>query len=90
MALCGATVYQVITGIILGPSVLGTNIHGFSQTVFPPKSLPSLSLVANIGLVLYLFCVGIELVGQVAPSSLPCSVIEAAGLYGGGDIFSGL
>lgn len=40
---------QVIGGIILGPSVFGRHIHGFSDRVFPRASLSSLALVANIG-----------------------------------------
>lgn len=51
---------EVIGGICLGPSVLGLIPH-FTEVIFPNSSLPLLSLVANIGLVLYLFLVGLEL-----------------------------
>lgn len=47
-------------GIILGPSAIGRN-ENYLQTIFPPTSLPLLSVVANLGLVLYLFIVGMEL-----------------------------
>ena len=50
---------EVIGGIILGPSVMG-HIPGFTQAIFPPESMPSLTLVANLGLVLFLFLVGLE------------------------------
>lgn len=36
-------------------------IPGFTQHIFPSDSLPYLSLVANIGLVLFLFLVGLEI-----------------------------
>jgi CBS domain containing-hemolysin-like protein len=52
---------QVIGGILLGPSFFGALVPGFASTVFPKSSLPMLTLVANLGLVLYLFLVGIEL-----------------------------
>jgi len=50
---------EVIGGIILGPTVLG-RIPGFSAAIFPPEAMPNLNLVANLGLVLFLFLVGLE------------------------------
>ncbi|KAF2483924.1 Sodium/hydrogen exchanger family-domain-containing protein [Neohortaea acidophila] len=50
---------EVIGGILLGPSVMG-RIPGFTDAIFPPASIPNLSLVANLGLVLFLFLVGLE------------------------------
>jgi len=51
---------EILAGIILGPSGLG-NIPGWLDHVFPTRSLPYLSLVANVGLVLYMYVVGLEL-----------------------------
>ncbi|KAL8827946.1 MAG: hypothetical protein Q9170_006811 [Blastenia crenularia] len=50
---------EIIGGILLGPSVLG-RIPGFSNAIFPKESIPALSLVANFGLILFLFLVGLE------------------------------
>ncbi|KAI4267318.1 MAG: hypothetical protein LQ337_008410 [Flavoplaca oasis] len=50
---------EIIGGILLGPSVLG-RIPGFSHAIFPEESIPTLSLAANLGLVLFLFLVGLE------------------------------
>jgi Kef-type K+ transport system membrane component KefB len=50
----------MIAGILLGPSVLG-RIPGFSETFFPPASIPRLNMVAQIGLVLFMFLVGLEI-----------------------------
>ncbi|KAK6425750.1 hypothetical protein LTR95_016205 [Oleoguttula sp. CCFEE 5521] len=50
---------EVIGGILLGPSVMG-RIPGFTNAIFPTASLPNLNLVANLGLVLFLFLVGLE------------------------------
>ncbi|KAJ5167606.1 uncharacterized protein N7482_003200 [Penicillium canariense] len=50
---------EVIGGIILGPSVMG-RIPGFTDAIFPAASIPSLNVVANLGLVLFLFLVGLE------------------------------
>ncbi|KAJ3181483.1 K(+)/H(+) antiporter [Geranomyces variabilis] len=51
---------EVIGGILLGPSVLSRST-AFKTTIFPTESLPRLSLVANIGLIFFLFLVGLEL-----------------------------
>ncbi|KAL3291279.1 potassium:hydrogen antiporter [Colletotrichum asianum] len=51
---------EVIAGILLGPSVLG-RIPGFTAAIFPPNSMPPFRLAANIGLVLFLFLVGLEI-----------------------------
>ena len=50
---------EVITGILLGPSVMG-RIPGFTDAIFPTASLAPFNLAANLGLVLFLFLVGLE------------------------------
>ncbi|KAH7140939.1 Sodium/hydrogen exchanger family-domain-containing protein [Dactylonectria macrodidyma] len=51
---------EVITGIILGPSVMG-RIPGFTDAIFPKEGMAPFRLAANIGLILYLFLVGMEI-----------------------------
>ncbi|KAK4705232.1 monovalent cation:H+ antiporter-2, CPA2 family, partial [Phenoliferia sp. Uapishka_3] len=50
---------EVIAGILVGPTALGRIPH-FTTSIFPAPSLPFLNLVATIGLVLFLFLVGLE------------------------------
>jgi len=50
---------EVIGGILLGPSVMG-RIPGFTNAIFPAAAMPNLTLIANLGLVLFLFLVGLE------------------------------
>lgn len=50
---------EVIGGIILGPSVMG-RIPGFKDAIFPDASIPNLNNVAILGLILYLFIIGLE------------------------------
>ncbi|KAJ1658044.1 K(+)/H(+) antiporter [Dispira simplex] len=51
---------EVIGGVLLGPTAMG-HISGFHSNIFPKDSLPFLSLVANLGLIFFLFMVGLEL-----------------------------
>lgn len=56
-------IFEIIGGILIGPSALG-RIPSFQNTLFSPTSptaIPNLQLVASIGLVLYLFIIGMEL-----------------------------
>lgn len=50
---------EVVTGIVLGPTAMG-RIPGFTRMCFPDDSKPGLTLVANIGIILFLFIVGME------------------------------
>lgn len=47
-------------GILLGPSALGRS-HRFLHAVFPAQSMTVLDTLANIGLLFFLFLVGLEL-----------------------------
>ncbi|XP_020590906.1 cation/H(+) antiporter 19-like [Phalaenopsis equestris] len=51
---------EVIGGILLGPSALGRS-KAFLETVFPKQSMTVLDTLANIGLLFFLFLVGLEL-----------------------------
>ncbi|KAJ4704713.1 Cation/H(+) antiporter like [Melia azedarach] len=53
-------VAEIVGGILLGPSALGRNKE-FLHVVFPPWSTPILESVSSIGLLFFLFLVGLEL-----------------------------
>lgn len=50
---------EVIAGIILGPTVFG-QIPNYTETLFPADSITGLNLVANLGIVLFMFFLGME------------------------------
>jgi Kef-type K+ transport system membrane component KefB len=52
---------EMVAGILLGPSLLGWVAPGFSAALFPPSSLGFLSALSQIGLILFMFLVGLEL-----------------------------
>lgn len=51
---------QMQGGILLGPSAIGRS-QKFLDTFFPKKSLTVLDTLANVGLLFFLFLVGLEL-----------------------------
>lgn len=52
---------EITAGIILGPSLLGWLMPNVFLFLFPPSSLANLQLLSQIGLVLFMFIIGMEL-----------------------------
>jgi Kef-type K+ transport system membrane component KefB len=52
---------EVIAGILLGPSLLGWVLPGVSAALFPAESLSTLQMMSQLGLVLFMFIIGLEL-----------------------------
>lgn len=52
---------EIIAGIVLGPSLLGLYFPEFSLALFPVESLGNLQFLSQIGLILFMFIIGIEL-----------------------------
>ncbi|MEJ7588077.1 MAG: cation:proton antiporter [Ferruginibacter sp.] len=52
---------EIVAGILLGPSFLKMYFPEFSAGLFPPQSLGNLQFLSQIGLILFMFVVGMEL-----------------------------
>ena len=52
---------EIIAGIFLGPSVVGMYFPEFSLALFPAESLGNLQFLCQIGLILFMFVIGMEL-----------------------------
>lgn len=52
---------EIIAGIVLGPSLLGMYFPEFSAALFPVESLGNLKFLSQIGLILFMFVIGMEL-----------------------------
>jgi Kef-type K+ transport system membrane component KefB len=52
---------EIIAGIVLGPSLLGFYFPEFSLTLFPVASLGNLQFLSQIGLILFMYVIGMEL-----------------------------
>lgn len=72
---------EIVAGIALGPSLLGWLAPGGMATLFPPPSLPALSIVAQLGLVFFMFLVGLEFDPKLLQGQARVSVvISTAGI----------
>jgi len=52
---------EMIAGIVLGPSLVGLYFPEYSNLLFPEGSLPNLKYFSQMGLILFMFVVGMEL-----------------------------
>jgi Kef-type K+ transport system membrane component KefB/nucleotide-binding universal stress UspA family protein len=51
---------EIAAGILLGPSLLGALFPDLFAAVFPASGMPALALVGQVGLVLFMFLIGLE------------------------------
>ncbi len=52
---------EIVAGILLGPSFMGAVLPSFSSFIFPPASLGNLQMLSQVGLILFMFVIGMEL-----------------------------
>ncbi len=52
---------EVTAGILLGPTLFGKLAPDLQSTLFPSDVIPFIGVAANLGLIFYMFLVGLEL-----------------------------
>lgn len=76
-----AVVGEIITGILLGPSLLGLLAPELFAFVFPSDSLGALRLLSQVGVCLFMFGIGMELdVRQVQRNSHVAIAVSHVGI----------
>jgi Kef-type K+ transport system membrane component KefB len=72
-----AVVGEIAAGLLLGPSLLGHVWPAGSAILFPPASLDVLRLLSQVGVILFMFSVGLDLdvhhLRQRAPTAIAVS-----------------
>lgn len=72
---------EILAGIVLGPSLLGLIFPEYLSYVFPSSSMDELHLFSRLGLLLFMFVVGMELNwNQVRTRAHDAIVISHAGI----------
>ena len=72
---------EIVAGIVLGPSVLGYFFPDVFQALFRPESLTNLELLSLVGLVLFMFVIGMGLDFSVLKNKInETLVISHAGI----------
>lgn len=74
-------VSEMIAGVCLGPSLLGALSPESSEFLFPKESMKVLFPVAQVGLALYMFIIGLEFRGDIVRKRVGTSVsVSLAGM----------
>jgi Kef-type K+ transport system membrane component KefB len=74
-------VSEMIAGVLLGPSFLGWLFPSASAYLFPKASMPILFSVAQVGLVLYMFVVGLDFdLVLIRARARGAALVSAAGI----------
>jgi len=66
---------EILAGIILGPSFFGAFFPDISSALFPLDSLGNLSMISQIGLIFFMFVIGMELDWQSLKNQTKASVV---------------
>src|SRR5689334_8506881 len=73
---------EITAGILLGPSLVGRVAPELSAWLFPPATLPALLAVSHLGLLFFMFLVGLHLdlgmlkgAGRTAAVTSPVSIV---------------
>src|SRR5687767_2631627 len=76
-----AVIGEMAAGILLGPSFLGRWFPSVEATLFPHSSLALLQLLSQLGVVLFMFAVGMEFdVHRLRQRARAAVVISNAGI----------
>lgn len=52
---------EIVAGILLGPSLFGMIAPDVAAAIFPPETIPFLGVLSQIGLIFFMFLIGLEL-----------------------------
>lgn len=71
---------ELVAGLLLGPSLLGWLIPGLYESLFPPASLAILAALSQVGIVLFMFLMGLA----VRPDELRRTGVAVLAIAGTG------
>jgi Kef-type K+ transport system membrane component KefB len=76
-----AVIGEIVAGIVIGPSVLGYFAPDLAHVLVPPDAIAPLATISQIGVVLFMFLVGLELdVSHLRERSRASVAISAASI----------
>src|SRR5262245_5568359 len=72
---------EMVAGVMLGPSIFGALFPGWHAALFPGTSMPIIFVVAQVGLALYMFLVGVDFRTDLFRHRVPSAVsVSVAGI----------
>jgi Kef-type K+ transport system membrane component KefB/nucleotide-binding universal stress UspA family protein len=68
---------EIVAGIMLGPSLFGLLAPSFSATLFPPETIPYLNVLSQVGLIFFMFLIGLELNPKYLSGNINVAVLTS-------------
>ncbi|MDZ7963249.1 MAG: cation:proton antiporter [Aulosira sp. DedQUE10] len=68
---------EIVAGIMLGPSLFGLIAPSAAATVFPPEAVPFLNVLSQVGLIFFMFLIGLELNPKYLSGQLETAVLTS-------------
>jgi Kef-type K+ transport system membrane component KefB/nucleotide-binding universal stress UspA family protein len=66
---------EIIAGIMLGPSLFGLIAPDLAATLFPATTIPFLNVLSQVGLIFFMFLIGLELNPKYLSGQLEVAVL---------------
>lgn len=68
---------EIVAGIMLGPSLFGLVAPEVAATLFPPETIPFLNVLSQIGLIFFMFLIGLELNPKYLSGNLDVAILTS-------------
>lgn len=68
---------EIVAGIMLGPSLFGLVAPGLAATLFPPETIPFLNVLSQVGLIFFMFLIGLELNPKYLSGNLEVAILTS-------------
>lgn len=68
---------EIVAGIMLGPSLFGLVAPDLANTLFPPETIPFLDVLSQVGLIFFMFLIGLELNPKYLKGQLEIAILTS-------------
>src|SRR4028118_2255734 len=68
---------EIIAGIMLGPSLFGLVAPNLATAVFPAETFPFLNVLSQVGLIFFMFLIGLELDPKYLKGNLDIAILTS-------------
>ncbi|WP_370589513.1 cation:proton antiporter [Tychonema sp. LEGE 07203] len=68
---------EIVAGIMLGPSLLGLIAPDLATALFPAEAVPFLNVLSEVGLIFFMFLIGLELNPKYLKNNLDIAILTS-------------
>ncbi|MBE9205479.1 cation:proton antiporter [Nostoc sp. LEGE 06077] len=68
---------EIVAGIMLGPSLFGLLAPHVAASLFPPETIPFLNVLSQVGLIFFMFLIGLELNPKYLSGNIQAAILTS-------------